>query len=160
MAACGLAEEALFTGWICAILAFSLVLISSGIGWFYVCYLFGLVSCRGSSALRRPEGNNMVHQRVQGDTVIVWGSHLFGRGGELSMTPVEPEVPFFLFVSLRSRLRGHKCCNGSKGEEKVETLLSTSINRYQPVIIEVGSRVIISGLYVCLSLEWVESFVK
>lgn len=79
MAACGFAEEALFTGWICAILAFSLVLISSGIGWFYVCYLFGLVSCGGSSALRRPEGNNMVHQRVQGDTVILWVASLWQR---------------------------------------------------------------------------------
>ncbi|CAN7109168.1 unnamed protein product [Brassica rapa subsp. narinosa] len=159
MAACGFAEEALFTGWICAILAFSLVLISSGIGWFtcVICLAWCLAE----------EAQLFVVQKV-----TIWftnackvirssyGSHLFGRGGELSMTPVEPEVPFFLFVSLRSRLRGHKCCNGSKGEEKVETLLSTSINRYQPVIIEVGSRVMISGLYVCLSLEWVESFVK
>ncbi|KAG5413393.1 hypothetical protein IGI04_000960 [Brassica rapa subsp. trilocularis] len=196
MAACGFAEEALFTGWILELGGFTCV----------ICLAWCLAE----------EAQLFVVQKV-----TIWftnackvirssyGSHLFGRGGELSMTPVEPEVPFFLFVSLRSRLReaerggffvsplvlrsivlenilwistskpkspchltvhvaviqtafftGHKCCNGSKGEEKVETLLSTSINRYQPVIIEVGSRVMISGLYVCLSLEWVESFVK
>ncbi|CAN7070750.1 unnamed protein product, partial [Brassica oleracea var. botrytis] len=134
---------ALFTGWICAILVFSLVLISSGFGWFYVCYLFRLVSCGGSSARRHPGGINMVHQRVQGDTVVVWGSHLFVslRHG-------------FCEVSALNLVSGHKCCNGSKGEEKVETLISTSINRNQTVIIEVGSRVMIIGLYVCLSLEW------
>ncbi|CAN6920100.1 unnamed protein product [Brassica oleracea] len=124
MGACGFAEEAL------SILVFSLVLISSGFGWFYVCYLFRLVSCGGSLARRLPGGINMVHQRVQGDTVVVWGSHLFVslRHG----FAVCSRVVFLRSLSFECLLvSGHKCCNGSKGEEKVETLLSTSINRNQ-----------------------------
>lgn len=40
-----------------------------------ICFAWCLAG--GSLARRHPGGINMVHQRVQGDTVVVWGSHLF-----------------------------------------------------------------------------------